>query len=401
MPALRAPVGLILLLCLLLGLASAAAHAQDGGLRTEGDVASATGLYAAEVPVSSQTEQAREAGYARALARVLEKLSGDAAVVNRPGVAQELRNAKAYVDSYDFRQDQGVGPTGAPTFRTMLVVRFVPESVDTLAAALGLPVWPQPRPKPVMWLAIDDGSGPRLLGTGQVNAARSVLDRAQERGYRLGLPAGGAAEQAAVGAIWRNDAAAVARASARYSPPMQLIGKLYRSGAGWTADWTFVDSGKVLATRSVSDGDARRAMASGADVAADALIGRYAKRLPSEPAGTYRVAFSGLRSAEDYLRVSAMLQKMPVVRRIAPARADGGRVEFDLDLLTGMSGFERMLGPDAPVVAIEGQAGEYRIRGVSVKTIGPNTRSRASCASSGGWRWPRWRHGWCGCWRRS
>ena len=329
MPALRASVGLIFLLCLVLGLASAAARAQDGGLRTEGDVASAQGLYATEVAVNSQTEQAREAGYARALARVLEKLSGDAAVVNRPGVAQELRNAKAYVDSYDFRQDQGVGPTGAPTFRTMLVVRFVPESVDTLAAALGLPVWPQPRPKPVMWLAIDDGSGPRLLGTGQVNAARSVLDRAQERGYRLGLPAGGAAEQAAVGAIWRNDAAAVARASARYSPPMQLIGKLYRSGA---------------------------------DVAADALIGRYAKRLPSEPAGTYRVAFSGLRSAEDYLRVSAMLQKMPVVRRIAPARADGGRVEFDLDLLTGMSGFERMLGTDAPVVAVEGQAGEYRIR---------------------------------------
>ena len=295
MPALRASVGLIFLLCLVLGLASAAARAQDGGLRTEGDVASAQGLYATEVAVNSQTEQAREAGYARALARVLEKLSGDAAVVNRPGVAQELRNAKAYVDSYDFRQDQGVGPTGAPTFRTMLVVRFVPESVDTLAAALGLPVWPQPRPKPVMWLAIDDGSGPRLLGTGQVNAARSVLDRAQERGYRLGLPAGGAAEQAAVGAIWRNDAAAVARASARYSPPMQLIGKLYRSGTGWTADWTFVDSGKVLATRSVSDGDARRAMASGADVAADALIGRYAKRLPSEPAGTYRVAFSGCR----------------------------------------------------------------------------------------------------------
>ena len=105
-----------------------------------------------------------------------------------------------------------------------------------------------------------------------------------------------------------------------------------------------------------------RAVKKDIDVAADALIGRYAKRLPSEPAGTYRVAFSGLRSAEDYLRVSAMLQKMPVVRRIAPAHADGGRVEFDLDLLTGMSGFERMLGTDAPVVAVEGQAGEYRIR---------------------------------------
>lgn len=355
--------GLLGMLCLsgLLGLAAPVARAQDG-LRTEGDVATAQGLYAAEVPVNSQTSDAREAGFARALARVLEKLSGDAGIVNRPGVGQELRNARAYVDSYDFRQDQGVSATGAPTFRTVLVVRFVPEAVDTMTAALGLPVWPQPRPKPVLWLAIDDGSGPRLLSTGQVNAARSVLDRAQERGYRLGLPAGSAAEQAAVGAIWRGDAAAVARTSASYSPPMQLIGKLYRSGAGWTADWTFVDSGRVLASRSISDVDARRAMASGADLAAEALVQRYAKAPPSEPAGTYRVAFTGLRSAEDYLRVSAMLQKMPVVRRIAPARADGDRAEFDLDLLTGISGFDRMLGGDAPVAAGEGVQAEYRIR---------------------------------------
>jgi hypothetical protein len=357
------PRALFGVLCLagLLVLAAPVARAQDG-LRTEGDVATAQGLYAAEVPVNSQTAEAREAGFARALAKVLEKLSGDAGIVNRPGVAQELRNAQAYVDSYDFRQDQGVSASGAPTFRTVLVARFVPEAVESMTAALGLPVWPQPRPKPVLWLAIDDGSGPRLLSTGQVNAARSVLDRAQDRGYRLGLPAGGAAEQAAVGAIWRGDAAAVARASARYSPPMQLIGKLYRSGAGWTADWTFVDSGRVLATRSVSDADARRAMASGADLAAEALVQRYAKVQPSEPAGTYRVAFTGLRNADDYLRVSAMLQKMPVVRRIAPARAEGDRAEFDLDLLTGMAGFNRMLGADAPVVAVEGVQAEYHIR---------------------------------------
>ena len=330
--------------------------------RTEGDRAAANGPYEAEVAVRNQTEPERRAAFGRALAATLAKVTGDRQAGSRPGVRDELAKAKDYVAGFDYRQDEGVSATGAPSFQTTLVVRFKQEAVDDLVDMLGIPVWPSPRPKPVLWLAIDDGSGPRLLTTAQVNAARSVLDRAQERGFRLGLPAGAAAAQAAVGAIWRNDPAAVARASARYSPPMQLIGKLYRSGAGWTADWTFVDSGKVLATRSVSDGDARRAMASGADVAADALIGRYAKRLPSEPAGTYRVAFSGLRSAEDYLRVSAMLQKMPVVRRIAPAHADGGRVEFDLDLLTGMSGFERMLGTDAPVVAVEGQAGEYRIR---------------------------------------
>ena len=371
MPALRAPVGLILLLCLLLGLASAAAHAQDGGLRTEGDVASATGLYAAEVPVSSQTEQAREAGYARALARVLEKLSGDAAVVNRPGVAQELRNAKAYVDSYDFRQDQGVGPTGAPTFRTMLVVRFVPESVDTLAAALGLPVWPQPRPKPVVWLAIDDGSGPRLVGVQQANAARPLLDRATERGFRLGLPGGGAAEQALVGAIWRQDSGAVARASARYAPPMQLIGKLYRgNGGGWVADWVFVDGGRELSRWTTRDGDARRAMAGGADGAADALVKRYAKAVMAGAAGTYRIRINGIRSAADYLRVSAALQAVPVVKAIVPVQANGEQLELDLELLSGLQGLNRMLGADsalqalAPASGVETTTGpaEYRVR---------------------------------------
>src|SRR5690606_26165213 len=182
--------GLTLFLALLLCLPFAPAAAQDG-LRTEGEVAAAQGLYAAEVQVGSQADSARAAGFARALAQVLSKLSGDPAVANRPGVAQELRNADAYVESYDYRQDQSTSPGGAPTFRTMLVVRFDPELVDGLVSALGLPVWAQPRPKPVVWLAIDDGSGPRLLGTGQVNAARPLLERAVERGYRLGLPSGG------------------------------------------------------------------------------------------------------------------------------------------------------------------------------------------------------------------
>ena len=343
---------LAFVLTAVLSIGSTQAMAQSG-MRTEGDVATAQGVYEAEVPVNSQADSDRSGALARALAQVLAKMSGDRQVTSRPGVARMLREAGSYVRSYDYRQDRGTSASGAPSYRMMLVARFDAEQVEGLASALGLPVWAQPRPKPVLWLAIDDGSGPRLVSVQQSNAARPLLDKAIERGYRLGLPAGGAAEQALVGAIWRQDTTAIARASARYAPPMQLVGKLYRgNGGGWVADWVFVDNGRVLDRWSARETDARRAMANGADGAADALVRRYAKALPSGAPGVHRIIVHGLNSADDWLRVSASLQAHPMLKSIRPLRATGDRLELDLELMTGLAGFNRLLGADAALVPV-------------------------------------------------
>lgn len=333
--------------------------------RVEGDVARAQGPYAAEVKVNGQGAPERNNAFVRALVQVLSRLSGDNAVASRPGVRQELGRAKDLVDGYDYRQDEGVSARGAPTFGTVLVVRFDKEAVDELAALVGLPMWPFPRPKPVLWLAIDDGTGPRLAGLPQANAVRPALDRAKERGFALGLPAATAAEQAVVGAIWRGDTAAVARASARYSPPMQLVGKLYRVKEGWQADWIFVDGGKVLSRWTDKHADARRAMATGADGAANSLVRRYAKAGTAAavgPAGTYRVTFTGVSSAEAYMRLAGYLDKLSIVGRVTPVRAVPGSVEFELELSVGLPGFKRMVARDDVLIAEEGEAPVYRVR---------------------------------------
>jgi hypothetical protein len=360
-PAFPTQVRIAFAAMLWLAFAMAPAHAQ----RTEGDkVAGARGLYEAEVNVNGQGEAERNTGFARALSSVLAKLTGTKSVSGMPGVGQELRHARDFVKSYDYRQDEGRSATGAPTYTTTLVVRFDQDEVDGVAATLGLPVWAEPRPKPVLWLAIDDGRGPRLVALAQTNAARAVLDRAVERGYRIGLPSGSAAEQAAVGAIWRGDSAAIARLSSRYSPPMQLIGKLYRAKTGgWTADWTFVDNGKVLSTWTATQPDARRAMASGADGAADALSRKYARR--STAAGTpgrYTVQVQGIDDSEDYLRLMSYLQGLPVVRGVAPVRADAAGLVLELDLLTGLPGLRRALGNGEVLVAEEGDAPVLHLR---------------------------------------
>lgn len=326
--------------------------------RTEGDRAGARGPYQAEVAVRNQTDGERDKGFTRALAQVLGNLTGDRSAARRPGVREELARAEAYVDGYDYRQDEGISATGAPSFQTTLVVRFKQADVDDLVSMFGLPSWPEPRPKPVLWLAIDDGSGPRLVALAQVNAARSVLDAAKARGYALGLPGGSAAEQAAVGAIWRGDTAAIASLSKRYSPPMQLIGKLQRAAGGWRADWTFVDNGKVLASWQTSNADARRAMAGGADGAADALFKRYAKASDAGPPGLYRVRILGIGGVDDYLRLAGYLDGIPIVRRVAPASASPDALELELELASGIANFARYVGRGSVLVREPGSDGE-------------------------------------------
>ncbi|HET6436235.1 MAG TPA: DUF2066 domain-containing protein, partial [Xanthomonadaceae bacterium] len=83
--------------------------------RVEGDRPQARGPYQAEVTVTSQAEAQRRGGFSRAMLDVLQRLTGDRAVGERPGLARELRQAGDYVEGYDYRQDEGVSPlTGAP-----------------------------------------------------------------------------------------------------------------------------------------------------------------------------------------------------------------------------------------------------------------------------------------------
>ncbi|KAG1081250.1 hypothetical protein G6F40_015572 [Rhizopus arrhizus] len=113
---------------------------------------------------------------------------------------------------------------------------------------------------------------------------------------------------------------------------MQLIGKLYRANGGWQADWVFVDNGRELHKWTSKDANAMRAMAAGADGAADALVKRYAKAgVATGQAGTYRVVVPGIISADDDQRLAAGLRDVPVVRNVTPLQRPGSVRLLSLD----------------------------------------------------------------------
>ena len=91
-------------------------------------------------------------------------------------------------------------------------------------------------------------------------------------------------------------------------------------------------------------------MATGADIAADALIRKYAR--PGRtlgPAGRYTVTFTGVNSTDDFIRLAAYLEKTAVVKRATPVSASPDGLVYELELISGVQGFAKVAEKDGVV----------------------------------------------------
>jgi hypothetical protein len=314
-------------------------------------------LYKAEVALNSQGAAERANATARGLLQVIVKLTGNPQAGNNPAIRRALGSAADYVTdsatataASDREGNTAVG--GAPIYKTTLAVEFDPAAVDFLIAGAGLKYWTGARPKPLLWLAIDDGRGPRLVSAQQINVVRPLAARGLERGLRFLLPSGTGPENAAVGAIWKLDAGALQPLSARYRNDTQLVGKVYRSVSGWSAWWALFQGGAEIARWPVTSADPKAVIAAGADGAADALAKRDAVNLDTGPAGLYAIEVSGVRRQDDYLRLMRYLQGLSVVRRVNVLQADPERVLLQLDLSLGVRGFRTLVATGNVLEAI-------------------------------------------------
>ncbi|MBW8367420.1 MAG: DUF2066 domain-containing protein [Arenimonas sp.] len=297
-------------------------------------------LYQAEVELLSQGAGERRAAAARALGQVLVKITGQPQAAGNPVVRRALASAESLVvdsrgseSASDQQGNAAIG--GVPVYKTLMTFAFDPASVDALVAGAGLPYWGAGRPRPLLWLAIDDGRGARLVNSQQLAVVKPLATRGLERGLRFGLPAGSAVEQAAVQTIWAQTPAPLLPLASRYGEQTQLLGRVYRSGGGWTADWVLSSGETELSRWSYSDPSPQRAIASGADGAADALARRDARALDVGEPGTLMVAIGGLRGAGGYTRAMGYLQTLAVVRSITVVEAGPDQLDLQLELAVG------------------------------------------------------------------
>jgi len=295
-------------------------------------------LYEGEIEVADQSEDARNGGLARILAGVIARIASDPSQAAALAIDGGAAAAASMVQQYRYRQDVDTS-SGAIAYRQTLIARFDPALVDAMLAQNGIAAWSGPRPEPQVWLAIDDGSGPRLVAAGQANAVAALSAQARSRGLVLRFPDD--ASNAALGlrAAWDDDGGAADALLGGGEAQVQLLGRLFRAGGGWMVRWTLRDAGTEIARITRSATSAIPLLAAGADLAADELARRYHEVTVSGPPGEYVVRVHAIASAGAYARLRAYLDTLPFVRAVAPLAAEGDRLTLRLNLASGIEGF--------------------------------------------------------------
>lgn len=305
-------------------------------------------LYTTRVELLSQGESARNAAYARALVQVINQLTGQTNAGSNPVVRGAMANAPKWVNN----TQQSEGPSdsegntlvgGTPVFKASLKVSFAPNPVDSLIAAAGYSYWTGERPKPILWLSLDDGRGPRLITAKQLNVIKSLADRGLQRGIRFLVPQGTPQELAAIGSVNNLDGKALAALNTRYQNDTMLIGRIYRSTSGWSAWWSLWQDGAELTRWPVTESDARKVIASGADNTAAFFAKRDSGRLNAGRSGIVMMEVVSVDSVNDYARVITFLETHASVRDVEVLMAAPGKLGLQVDLRSGVNAFRGLM----------------------------------------------------------
>jgi uncharacterized protein len=305
------------------------------------------GLYEARVPVADQSSSARSAALQQAFAAVLMKVTG-ARSVPAP-LSATLGDAAHYVQQYRYEQvppDPSAPTTSSQTPSLVLWARFDSKVVNDAIAAAHAPLWGAERPRTLVWLALQDTPGGRLLAASDNSFLMQALQTAtQQRGIVLVFPQMDAVDHAALGVpdVTAFSADRIRQASSRYRPDAVLVGSITPFGTGqYAAHWQLM-SGSEQQNWETPPGDEVVTSVDGVQVSADRYAARYAIAAEAGELNGVQLSVQGVTTLDTYAKVLAYLSGLTPVRAVHLQRMAEGSAYFTLDAHGTLDGLQSAL----------------------------------------------------------
>lgn len=300
-------------------------------------------LHTATVEVVDKSEKERTKAFRTGLERVLVKMAGSAAVLDRDGIDRLLEKPDGFVQRYSYDPIEEDGDDGAdedsPQFR--LVVSYTGARIKQRLEDLEVVVWGEVRPEVLVWLAIDDGRERRILGADDDSGAyEALMEAAGRRALPVLLPLMDMRDREKVDYVDISGGFldTLESASERYRGDILLVGHLRRGGGEWRGDWTLIGAGERRAWGGTGGG-VGAAVAAGVDGATD----RLAAMLAGEGGERTRLSarIEGVASLDDYARVKEYIEGLVRIRSFALREILPDELVFDLEVRGDVGEFER------------------------------------------------------------
>jgi len=308
-------------------------------------------LHSASVEVADKSEKERSRAFREGLKRVLVKMAGSAAVLDRDGIDRLLESPDGFVQRYRYDpiedddgddgtdDEAGVDDEDSAQFR--LVVSYTGARINQRLEELEVVVWGEERPEVLVWLAIDDGRERRVLGADDGSRVHDALmNAASRRALPVLLPLMDTRDREKVDYVDISGGFldTLESASQRYRGDILLVGHLRRGGGEWRGDWTLIGAGERRAWGGTG-GDVDAAVKTGIDGATDRLAAMLAGKGGERTRLSARI--EGVGSLDDYARVKEYIEGLVRIRSFALREILPEELVFDLEVRGGVGEFER------------------------------------------------------------
>ncbi len=342
-----------LCLAVLLLLASGIA----GGAEVEG-------LYEVGIPVQDKTRGEQRRAFRLALEQVLVKVSGNRAPLAMPRLKLAFQKLEAYVQQFRYQLAEPDRPRAGDELPLVLEVSFDHEGVNRLLRQAGLPVWGRTRPAVLMWLALEQAEGRKILASDAPGPLPGLLQAgAAARGLPLNLPILDLEDQAQVRItdVWGGFLEPVNVASQRYGSDAVLVGKAYSVlSTLWEVRWSLMLEDRIQHWTSRADG-VEALLEEGIHETADRLAAAFG-RVKEGPSTAEVLVVKGLNRLEDYARVHTYLLSLERVRRVEVVRLAGERVSFRIEARGGLEALQRLLVLGEVLMKADGDSEDFQLR---------------------------------------
>ena len=305
---------------------------------TEVPAADSTYLYTAQVPLDTQTQQARERAYEEALTQVLARITGPQNALLPEQIKEWFPHPARYVMQYRPGEDN------------TLWVTLDGETLERVLREAGYTVWGGDRPLTLVWLAVDWGDGTRDIVAADDPAretaeARSIernrllRERVQEvamqRGVPVAFPLLDAEELELVNFsdIWGGFNEPLLEASGRYGTNSVLVGRI-RPDTLERNRWSYFFGGE----RREWTGEPEEAI----NLLADTLAEQFAiaGNATLEPIS---LTVSGITSVAAYAEVHSFMQSLNMIEDLAIDTVSGDRIRYEVKAHGGRERLQRAL----------------------------------------------------------